>query len=57
MALVLVARSVDGWGLPAVWIFPGGAWKGIRPRGVSVVMRKWPVCGGPMLEGLVSGSI
>lgn len=53
----LEARSVTGCGLPEVVIAPAAGWKGCRPRGVSAVMRKWPVKGGPMFEGRVSGSI
>ena len=37
------------------WVGPG--WKGCRPLGVSRMTRKWPVKGGPIAPGLVSGSI
>ena len=37
------------------WVAPG--WKGWRPRGVSTMTLKWPVKGGPIAPGLVSGSI
>jgi len=45
------ARSVAGRDLPAVTVGFGPGWKGCRPRGVSAMTRKWPVNGGPILEG------
>jgi len=48
-----LARSVAAWGFPGVVAVLGPGWKGWRPRGVSTMVRKWPVNGGPMFDGLV----
>ena len=52
----LANLSVAMKGFPAMVVDPGAGWCACSPRGVSAVIRKWPVNGGPILEGLVSGS-